>query len=112
MPDPLPENVLVEEQTKIVQALYERQQRIQDGASVVAGFLILSGVLVRSMRDAWTLAAGSDGNQPAYAHMCDIVSGWTNIVVQTTGWKCVWEILNMLHQETQGNPNMLHRDTF
>ncbi len=44
MPDPRPENVLVEEETKIVQALYERQQRIQDGAGVVAGFLTFSGV--------------------------------------------------------------------
>ncbi|RDX49517.1 hypothetical protein OH76DRAFT_536105 [Lentinus brumalis] len=43
MPDPRPENVLVEEETQIVQALYERQQRIQDRA-VVAGFLTFSGV--------------------------------------------------------------------
>ncbi|RDX49511.1 hypothetical protein OH76DRAFT_1556435 [Lentinus brumalis] len=43
MPDPRPESVLVEEETKIVQALYERQQRIQDSAGVVAGFLTFSG---------------------------------------------------------------------
>ncbi|KAI0693243.1 hypothetical protein C8T65DRAFT_760725 [Cerioporus squamosus] len=44
VPDPHPENVLVEEETRIVQALYERQQRIQDSAGVVAGFLTFSGV--------------------------------------------------------------------
>ncbi|KAI0690346.1 hypothetical protein C8T65DRAFT_745871 [Cerioporus squamosus] len=44
VPDPRPENVLVEEETRIVQALYERQQRIQDSAGVVAGFLTFSGV--------------------------------------------------------------------
>ncbi len=52
MPDPLPENVLVEEETKIVQALYEPQQWTQDGASVVAGLLSFSGVLV-AMLGPW-----------------------------------------------------------
>ena len=41
VPDPRPDSTLVEEETRIVQALYERQQRIQDGAGVVAGFLSL-----------------------------------------------------------------------
>ena len=43
VPDPRPDSTLVEEETRIVQALYERQQRIQDGAGVVAGFLSFAG---------------------------------------------------------------------
>ena len=43
VPDPRPDPTLVEEETRIVQALYERQQRIQDGAGVVAGFLSFAG---------------------------------------------------------------------
>ncbi|TFK91323.1 hypothetical protein K466DRAFT_563024 [Polyporus arcularius HHB13444] len=42
IPDSRPENVLVEEETKVVQALYERQQRVQDSVGVVAGFLSFS----------------------------------------------------------------------
>ncbi|RPD60699.1 hypothetical protein L226DRAFT_459732 [Lentinus tigrinus ALCF2SS1-7] len=43
VPDPRPESALVEEESRVVQALYERQQRIQDAASVVAGFLSFAG---------------------------------------------------------------------
>ena len=43
VPDPRPDPTLVEEETRIAQALYERQQRIQDGAGVVAGFLSFAG---------------------------------------------------------------------
>ncbi|KAI0710484.1 hypothetical protein C8Q76DRAFT_593700, partial [Earliella scabrosa] len=39
VPDPRSENALVEEETRIVQSLYDRQKRIQDGAGVVAGYL-------------------------------------------------------------------------
>ena len=43
VPDPRPDPTRVEEETRTVQALYERQQRIQDGAGVVAGFLSFAG---------------------------------------------------------------------
>lgn len=44
VPDPRPENALIEEESRVVQALFDRQKRLQEGAGVVAGYLTFSGV--------------------------------------------------------------------
>ncbi|KAI0748952.1 hypothetical protein C8Q74DRAFT_381810 [Fomes fomentarius] len=44
VPDPRAENALIEEESRVVQALFDRQKRLQEGAGVVAGYLTFSGV--------------------------------------------------------------------
>ena len=43
VPDSRSEEAILEEETKVVQSLFNRSKRIQDGASVVAGFLSFTG---------------------------------------------------------------------